>query len=92
MATKASEQLNDARVKIKEVENVSNEHVASHGPTTLVTKDATKEGKDGGEDDGEQDVDIVPIQSNVSIVKRFSLSHEILFVGVICLSQFLTRE
>jgi hypothetical protein len=93
MMAETDNTMNSAREKSTETVVNSEKPVTSYQATTIATKNAINEGSCNGTDDSKQDVDLSRTTSNASIAKPFSsLPQEILFVGVICLSQFLTRE
>jgi hypothetical protein len=76
----------------KDSEAISIRGVSSRGCVDSPTGDGAGDGSDGEDGDVVQDDDKFATPLGDTIEQPISLPHEILFVGVICLSQFLTRE
>jgi hypothetical protein len=92
MVAKSIDIMDNTPEKGAEAGETSDEDVSSRQPSIPATREPERGEKEDNQDVTEQEVDISVIHTNDSVEIKLSLPHEILFVGVICLSQFLTRK
>jgi hypothetical protein len=93
MVAKHGNTVHGTREKSTETVAIPEKPITSHPSTSIAERVSINGRSDDGEDDTKHSVDLFQSISNVSNAKSFSsLAHEVLFVGVVCLSQFLTRE